>query len=350
MTLSRRLLFTAVLTLIGVSALTTMIEGGIRYEESSANLVFPDNSPGLKYAFRPGGTENSFGFNEREVPQTKTPGQFRIAVLGDSVTHGAMVPADQAYPRVAEQRLQAAGYSNVQVLNFAVYGYDIESIEALARDQMSQWAPDLLVYGFFTNDAIPTQIVSIEPGTHLFGENNEAHGYPVWVGTIPRPFVVLSPDVDPWLHGKSALFRRWEGAVADRALAAHQDKQLSKWDWYEEHYRGLVAASQALKIPLITYLIPPHVFVQPDMESCNEAAAKALKFCEQNFEIMSQALMIAQRDGGIPYDGGAAYKSGPVTDLHGSPDDPHHPNAEGHRRLGNYLAGVLAQYLPGARP
>lgn len=65
---------------------------------------------------------------------------------------------------------------------------------------------------------------------------------------------------------------------------------------------------------------------------------------------MSHALTIATAHGGVVYDGGAAYREGPVTDLHLEPNDPHHPNIEGHRRLGVYLAHILAQYLPPVPP
>ena len=81
------------------------------------------------------------------------------------------------------------------------------------------------------------------------------------------------------------------------------------------------------------------------MNACNAAAGQGPGFCEENLKLMETALAILQKYQVDAYDGGAAYRSGPVVDLHDVAGDPHHPNAEGHRRLGEYLVPVLWEKL-----
>jgi len=47
---------------------------------------------------------------------------------------------------------------------------------------------------------------------------------------------------------------------------------------YETHYTGLMATCQERHVPLITFMIPPHVFVQPDMAACNKEASDSPNF------------------------------------------------------------------------
>jgi lysophospholipase L1-like esterase len=327
MTVQRRIIFsTSLLILAGVLVLG-IGEWQAQSKEAASNMIYPMDAPGLKFEFRPGGTENAYGYNERELSIEKPPGMRRVAVLGDSVTHGGEVPMGQTYSHIAENTLHAMGLTDYQVLNFAVYGYDIESIEALARYRVPAWKPDLVVYGFYTNDVIATELTTVS-------------GYPTWVGTGARPFAVLSRSLDPTLHQYSALFRKIEGAAAARALA--NTSQKPQWEWFEQHFAGLIEACRELSAPLVVYLLPPHVFVQPSMEACNKAAGVKMSFCENNLKALNGVLELATKYGIPALDGGAAYRTGPVVDLHRIEDDPHHPNEEGHRRLGVYLGKAIA--------
>jgi lysophospholipase L1-like esterase len=302
-----------------------------RQAEEKDDIVIPWDEPGLKYEFSPGGIQNSHGYNEREVPVEKPPGTLRIAALGDSVTHGAFVRAQDAWPRKLEEALTAQGRT-VQVLNFGVYGYDTESVAAQLRARALAFQPDLVVYAFYVNDPMPTEMVT-------------ADGRPIWVGTGPRDFQVISPAIDAWLHRGSALFRRFEGASAARAIAARPRAELLDWDRFGGWLTDLRDVAADAKVPLVTLVVPPHPLVNEDMAACNASAAMGPNFCEDNLEVVARAAAFAQDRHMATVDGLAAYRAAGNADLHGRADDPHHPSPEGHRRLAAALAPVVGPML-----
>lgn len=330
--LGRRLAGAAGTLLFAVVAVLALGELHHRRLEERTNFVIPWDAPGLKYELRPGGTENSHGYNERELPVEKPAGTFRVAALGDSVTHGAFVPAEQAWPRALEDQLHAAGHAEAQVLNHAVFGYDVECIAEQLRTRILDWKPDLVVYGFYVNDPIPTEM--IYAGTQ-----------PVWVGTGARPFTVLAAPLDPTLHRFSAFFRRWEGAVAARAIAAREQAQPLDWDFFARGLDRLVQIAADAGVPLLVLRIPPHVLVHPDLRTCNAYAGAGPRFCEDNLEMMARAEELFAARGLSQVDGVAAYRAGPEVDLTGNKGDAHHPAPEGHRRLATALAPVVGAMM-----
>ncbi len=302
-----------------------------RQAEAKDAIVVPWDAPALKYAFAAGGNQNRHGYNERDVDLAKPAGTLRIAALGDSVTHGAFVPSAQAWPRQLENLLLAKG-ATVQVLNFGVYGYDTESVAAQLRHRVAEWEPDLVIYGFYVNDPMPTELVT-------------ADGRPVYVGTGPRDFQVISPAIDAWLHRGSALFRRFEGAAAARAIAERPRRELLDWDRFGVWLTDLRDTAAALDVPLLTLLIPPHVASAGDVPACEASAGMGRNFCADNLKAFERAAAMANERQLETVDGLAAYRADGPADLHGRGDDPHHPNAEGHRRLAVALAPVVAQKL-----
>jgi GDSL-like Lipase/Acylhydrolase family len=312
-------------------------EYSTRLQEAAMGLNFVPDELALKYEFLPGGALNSGGFNERELPKEKPAGIKRVAVLGDSVTHGASVVQPQIYSRVAEDLAHAAGRTDIQTLNFAVHGYDIESIRGLAHARIGAFHPDLVVYGFYINDPIRTELVDTKRG--------RPDRHPVWVGTGPRDFSVLSPTLDPVLHRYSAFFRAVEGARGVRAVAARATPEKLQWDWFELELDRLIQEVQALGVPLVVLMIPPHVMIKPDLDACDELAGRP-HYCAKNQEVLTKAGELFAARGLRTIDGVAAYREGGFADLFALPDDLDHPNAEGQRRLGVALGTALPGLLP----
>ena len=65
---------------------------------------------------------NRWGFRDRERILEKPPGEFRIALIGDSVVEGVHVNPDQVMNIQMEKLLQQQGYHNVEVMNFGIEG------------------------------------------------------------------------------------------------------------------------------------------------------------------------------------------------------------------------------------
>ena len=126
----------------------------------------------------PGQEWNADGLRDRAHPKQKLPGNWRVVFLGDSVTLGAGIEPEQAYPRVLQTLLDDDG-QEVDVMNVALWGWS-------TRQQRIAWAriarayrPDQAVLAVCLNDLAELQ-------------NN-----------LTRPPRWLS-----WLHRRSALVRR----------------------------------------------------------------------------------------------------------------------------------------------
>ena len=110
----------------------------------------------LGWAPRPGSESangmyryNSQGIRSPVPAYSGSPGEgvFRIALFGDSFTHGDDVPFEHSFGAVLEQKLNEAGRS-AEVLNFGVGGYGIDQAMLRFKQQGAAFAPHLVVFGF----------------------------------------------------------------------------------------------------------------------------------------------------------------------------------------------------------
>jgi lysophospholipase L1-like esterase len=97
---------------------------------------------------------NRWGMRDRERILAKSPGEFRIALLGDSLVEGPQVkPGDVMNIRM-EKLLQQKGYKNVEVLNFGVEGIGTTQEYLMYQEQVRQFHPDLVILAFVANDVM----------------------------------------------------------------------------------------------------------------------------------------------------------------------------------------------------
>jgi len=80
-------------------------------------------------------------------PEEPPAGTLRIALFGDSFTHGDDVPFDQSWGAVLEALLDDAGIP-AEVLNFGVGGYGIDQAMLRFLRLGAAFHPDLVVFGF----------------------------------------------------------------------------------------------------------------------------------------------------------------------------------------------------------
>ena len=94
---------------------------------------------------------NNHGWRDKDRQYSNTGGAYRILVLGDSVTYGAIVPAEKVYTRVLEDELQKNGY-NIEVINISYGGWGTDQqLEALVNEGV-KYHPNLIIVQFCTND------------------------------------------------------------------------------------------------------------------------------------------------------------------------------------------------------
>lgn len=132
---------------------------------------------------------NERGFRERDVPEQKPAGTYRIAVLGDSLTFGNGLEVHQRYSNI----LDATLHEGFEVLNFGIPGDNTPQHLEVLRERALDTRPDFVLLQWFINDI----------------EGNDVSHRPQ-----PLPLIPL-PDVHRWLNRHSAFYSlanmRWAG-------------------------------------------------------------------------------------------------------------------------------------------
>jgi lysophospholipase L1-like esterase len=95
---------------------------------------------------------NSLGFRGPERPLAKPPGAFRIVVIGDSLTMGEGVLAEETYAARLERSLRGANGARFEVLNLGLSGINLRDSLDYRLPTGLKLDPDLLIYGFTVND------------------------------------------------------------------------------------------------------------------------------------------------------------------------------------------------------
>ncbi len=95
-------------------------------------------------------------FRRTSALPSPTAERFRIVVVGDSLTYGAGVAADDAYAALLEAHLSDT-YA-VETINLGVNGHQSEDILNVVREFVPQLQPDLVIYGVCLNDFLPSGV------------------------------------------------------------------------------------------------------------------------------------------------------------------------------------------------
>jgi hypothetical protein len=125
-------------------------------------IVQPSRHAGIVYELRPNVRGrfmgqplliNSQGLRDYEYTPRKEPGTFRIVGVGDSSLFGWGVPLEDGSLKVLERRLnEKSGAQKFEVINFAVPGYNTAMEAETFVQRCLEYAPDLVLLNFNTND------------------------------------------------------------------------------------------------------------------------------------------------------------------------------------------------------
>jgi hypothetical protein len=128
--------------------------------------------------------QNEYGHRGKTYPLAKTPGKYRILVLGDSFTEAVQVGEDDLFTSQLE-----ALYPNVEIFNAGVGGYGtVQEYLYLAAEGL-RFNPDLVLIMVFEND-LSDNCLSHYPG---FGPR------PYGVFANGEVTIVEQPDPDEFL-------------------------------------------------------------------------------------------------------------------------------------------------------
>jgi lysophospholipase L1-like esterase len=109
-------------------------------------------TPGFKGLVR----INNLGFRGEDVSVEKSPGTYRIAILGDSITFGRYLGENSVYPRLLEANMNSSGNYPlpVEVINASFSGRDTWEELALLEHRILPLHPDLVVLEICLNDHV----------------------------------------------------------------------------------------------------------------------------------------------------------------------------------------------------
>jgi len=97
---------------------------------------------------------NSLGFRDYEYSLKKPSEVFRIAVLGDSFTFGYGIEIGETYSKQLENKLNEENKEKkYEVLNFGGNGGNTLLEAEYLKERVLEFEPDLVIVGFFLNDA-----------------------------------------------------------------------------------------------------------------------------------------------------------------------------------------------------
>jgi HEAT repeat protein/lysophospholipase L1-like esterase len=163
----RRLLANLALSVASVLVVLAVLEGAARLLEKPrpapervADYIWDWDHmmPGGFYVMKSDGAGwppweefNRDGLRDRTRTREKPEGLVRIAILGDSVTLGAEIRPEEAYPQRLEARFRAEG-RRVEVMNVALWGWSTRQ-EKIAWERIARgYRPDQAVLAVCLND------------------------------------------------------------------------------------------------------------------------------------------------------------------------------------------------------
>ncbi len=137
-------------------------------DHPQGQLILFDEHTGYRYApfveghsgppFNGHWRTNSYGHvSQVEYPRQKPPEEYRIAVVGDSMT--ANIQNNIRWTEVAERQLNASpqwrafvGGRSTRVINFGVHMFGMVQFAAMVRYHVFDFDPDLIIVNFISDD------------------------------------------------------------------------------------------------------------------------------------------------------------------------------------------------------
>jgi len=106
---------------------------------------------------------NREGLRDVEHRYAKTPGVFRILVLGDSFVEAMHVPLESTFPRQLQERLDRdSGAGKIEVISAGVSGYGTASEVLYFEREGQRYQPDLVLLAFYPGNDVKNNSPTLE--------------------------------------------------------------------------------------------------------------------------------------------------------------------------------------------
>lgn len=155
---------------------------------------------------------NADGLRDAAHPVDKIEGDWRVAVLGDSVTLGAGIEASEAFPQVMQAALDADG-QRVEVMNVALWGWSTRQERIAWERIVRRYRADQAILAVCLNDLAELQ--------------NNLSRPPGWLAWLHQRFALVRWAVDApgrEIGSVEELFREPEARRVRQAFALFFDE------------------------------------------------------------------------------------------------------------------------------
>jgi lysophospholipase L1-like esterase len=180
---------------------------------------------------------NSLGLRDNEISTNKPPGTYRVVVLGDSTTFGWGVHFEETYPKLLEKSFNtnppSAQWKIYEVINTGIGNYNTAQEVASLKDRWLALNPDMILIGWYINDAEPTP----KPSRN-------------WIAYHSYGYVWLTSQFDSLLRnvGVNKTYKEYYNGL-------YADDQPG-WKKSQNAFAELAQICRDRKIPLKIVLIP----------------------------------------------------------------------------------------------
>lgn len=152
------------------------------------------SADGIKYE------SNSMGLRAKEL---EPKSGYRILALGDSFTLGQGEEAAYSYPVQLERLIKT------EVINAGVSGYNTEQEYEFLKRYGLKYAPDLVMLGFYPNDAEPQNAITRSPYLEMEGVN-------IWIWELIKYRLNLLFKKDLFvLKKRERRLHEWDAFLSD---------------------------------------------------------------------------------------------------------------------------------------
>lgn len=240
-------------TVFYLSVSLGMAEGLVRYfHPVHPSYVRLEETPCLTAGQGVNHQKNRWGFHDREYKVEKQPGTFRIVVLGDSQTFGAVHDTRDTFPSWLERRLKERGHTRVEVLNFGVPGTSTGDQLCLAENFIHRFDPDLVLFAMFPSNDVMENEPAVEWVFYRFQwvkpdwiPESAWRLPPVLERVVYRSHLLRLISAKPWQKRPSDFLHWGVGTVALQNMVDRWVEAARRQELTPERFRRLSASIYA---------------------------------------------------------------------------------------------------------